>query len=166
MTLHQAVRLLYSENLTIQSGGICIKIINFFPARRTKITVELMVESLTVEKFKTLKPRLILAFANNLGVSPTLVEMEVLNTLRVKRGLIPPIAIVASVTTDNDMTVKQLVDSMNQKSFVSKLNKNLDDAGVSVIAIQVTSMEALTGNVKLINLFMPIQYYIYIYIYI
>ena len=117
-----------------------------------------MVENLTVEKFKTLKPRLILAFANNLGVSPTLVEMEVLNTLRVKRGLNPPIAIVASVTTDNDMTVKQLVDSMNQKSFVSKLNKNLDDAGVSVIAIQVTSMEALTGKVKLINRFTTIQY--------
>ena len=92
---------------------------------------------------------MISAFAKNLGISEALVDMKLKDESRVKRdaaNLDGSVIIIASVVADDEATKKRLNASINEISFLSKMNVDLADAGIELKSIDITSIKTLAGK--------------------
>ena len=115
------------------------------------IKAELLVPGLTSVQFEKSKEKLLKAFAKILSIPEALVEMTLKKISRLKRAIVddPKYGIILSnVVAQNESSMKRIDVAINEQSFVSKLNNEMNGTEIMIEAIANITIrnQTQTGN--------------------
>ena len=111
----------------------------------------MIVPGLTLVQFEKSKKKLVKAYAKILSIPEALVEMTLKKISRVKRAIVddPKYGIILSnVVAQNESSMKRIDVAINEHSFVSKLNNEMNGTEIIIEAIAniTISNQTQTGN--------------------
>ena len=118
----------------------------------------MIVPGLTSVQFEKSEEKLVKAYAKILSIPEALVEMMLKKISRVKRAIVddPNNGIILSnVVAQNESSMKRIDVAINEQSFVSKLNNEMNDTEIMIQAIANITIRnpTQTGNRDLIRFF-------------
>ena len=111
----------------------------------------MIVPGLTLVQFEKSKKKLVKAYAKILSIPEALVEMTLKKISRLKRAIVddPKYGIILSnVVAQNESSMKRIDVAINEHSFVSKLNNEMNGTEIMIEAIANITIrnQTQTGN--------------------
>ena len=101
-----------------------------------------------------------MVYAKILSIPEAIVEMTLKNISRRKRAIVddPKYGIILSnVVAQNELSMKRIDVAINEQSFVSKLNNEMNDTDIVIEAIANITIREQTGNSAILR-FMQINH--------